>query len=91
MGGKSSSGSSTTTPTIPPWLQGIIQPLLSGSAQKMQTLQNQGWDVLQGNQPETGVSLEEVQRGGVGGGGGAFPGGPEQKYPEGVGGGVPRV
>ncbi len=71
MGGKNSSGSSTTTPTIPPWLQGIIQPLLQGSAQKMTTLQDQGFDVLQGNTPQTGVSLEELQGGGaaaVGGG-----------------------
>ena len=71
MGGKRSSGTSSTQPTIPPWLQGIIQPLLSGTAAKMQTLQNQGWNVLQGN-PElnSSVTLEELPTGhpGVGSG-----------------------
>jgi len=61
MGGKRSSGTSTTTPTIPPWLQGIIQPLLAGTAGKMSTLQDQGWNVLQGN-PElnSSVTLDQL-------------------------------
>ncbi len=62
MGGKNSHGTSTNTPTIPPWLSGILQPLLSGSAMKLGEMQNQGWDVLQGNTPQTGVSLEELQQ-----------------------------
>lgn len=61
MGGKNSHGSSTNTPTIPPWLTGILQPLLRNSAMKLGEMQNQGWDVLQGNTPTTGVSLEELQ------------------------------
>ena len=84
MGGKSSGGgTSTTQVVIPPWIEGILKPLLSGSASKLQTLQNQGYDVLQGNTPQTGVSLEEIANsGGAAGGGGAFPGGPAQKYPD---------
>ena len=85
MGGKSSGGGTSQTQVqIPPWISAILKPLLSGSASKLQTFQNQGWDVLQGNTPQTGVSLEELQTGGLGGasGGAGFPGGPVQKYPQ---------
>lgn len=81
MGGKNSSGSATTTPTIPPWIQGILQPLLTNSASRLSTLQGQGFDVLQGKAPGSGassgqdsmppgVSLEELERVGGGGRGG---------------------
>lgn len=67
MGGKNDGGgTSTTTPMVPPWLEAILKPLLGGSASKLQTLQNQGYDVLQGNTPQTGVSLEELGGGGAG-------------------------
>lgn len=70
MGGKNSGGTSSTQVQIPAWIQGILQPLLQGSAGKLQTLQNQGFDVLQGNTPQTGVSLEELQNQRQGQGGG---------------------
>lgn len=85
MGGKSSGGgTSSTQVVIPPWIEGVLKPLLSGSASKLQSFQNQGWDVLQGNQPQTGVSLEELAatQGQQTGGGAAFPGGPAQKFPD---------
>jgi len=41
-------------------LSGILEPLLKGSAGKLTTLQNQGWNALQGLPVETGVSLEEI-------------------------------
>lgn len=59
MGGKGG-GSSSTQVVIPPWIEAIMKPLLSGSATKLQEFQNQGWDVLQGNTPQTGVSLDEL-------------------------------
>ncbi|HUV74218.1 MAG TPA: hypothetical protein VMW79_07910 [Anaerolineae bacterium] len=73
MGGKNSSGSSTTQSVIPPWLKGIMEPLLGGSATKLQEFQNQGWDVLQGNQPQQGVSLEELASRQVTAGGSQMP------------------
>jgi hypothetical protein len=42
-------------------LQSALQPLLTGSALKLGEFQNQGWDVLQGIKPDSGVSLEELQ------------------------------
>lgn len=59
MGGKRDQRSSTST-QIPPWLVNIVKPLLSGSAERLQTFQNQGWDSLQGNpQGTTGDPVVE--------------------------------
>jgi hypothetical protein len=61
MGGKGGGGgTSTTQVVIPPWIEGILKPLLGGSASKLQQLQNQGYNVLQGSPPGEAMSLDEL-------------------------------
>lgn len=71
MGGKGSSGTSQTSVSVPPWISGVLKPLLQGSAQKLAGFQDQGWNVLQGVQPggqhagtgaQPGMSLEELAK-----------------------------
>lgn len=71
MGSSKGGGTSTTQNTYPPWLMSALQPLISGATRNMGTFMNQGFNVLQGRDPNAGQS----KRGGGfprGGGGGRF-------------------
>lgn len=79
MGGKNSNGTSSTSVSIPSWIQSAVAPLLQGSAGKMGVLQDQGWSILQGQGTPPGMSLEEVRNG--------YKYTPDPKYVGGGGGG----
>ena len=59
MGGKGSNEASTQV-DIPPWVMQSVAPLLQKSAQRMGTLQDQGFNVLQGNSPNGPAGRPEV-------------------------------
>jgi hypothetical protein len=61
---------STTQNTYPLWLSALLNPLISGSTEKMGNFQNQGWEVLQGrnykNAPKVGPGNRQVLKEGPG-------------------------
>ena len=82
MGGKGQQSSSTSV-DIPPELRQALLPLLQNSTARMLNLQNQGYNVLQGQQPGAApaggapapYNGSAPRPGGVGGGGGGGGGG----------------
>jgi len=59
---------STTQNTYPPWLMSALQPLIGGATRNMGQFMNQGFNVLQGRDPNA------AQGGGPGTGPGAGAG-----------------
>jgi hypothetical protein len=65
MGSSKGGGTSTTQNTYPPWLMSALQPLIGGATRNMGQFMNQGFNVLQGRDPNAGAPQG-------GGGGGRF-------------------